>query len=90
MNNQLSGLWSLNKREAIKGFLLALAAALLTLAYGALSPVVSHFVATNEIDITLFTTVVNFATLKATVLTTFFSYFGLTASTGEKGKLFKK
>ncbi|MES2287255.1 MAG: hypothetical protein V4547_16305 [Bacteroidota bacterium] len=87
MNQLVSGLGSLNWRERIKGFLIFLATALLTFIWQAAQPFLAHFVATFNFDLSLLTTVVNWDSLVGTATTAAMAYWGITASTGEKGKL---
>lgn len=85
MNEALSGLWSLNNREKLKGLALAVFGALLALVWGAIGPVVTEFLTNGTIDFSVFKTVVNWISIGQTALGTALAYYGVTfGSPGKK------
>jgi hypothetical protein len=84
MKEVISGLWSLNNREKLKGLALAIFGAVLALVWGAIGPVVTTFLTDGTIDFSVFKTVVNWITIGQTALASALAYYGVTFSSGKK------
>lgn len=84
MEKQLSDLWSLNRREWFKSFVLALLGALLGLLWSGLNPVINEFVKSFTIDFTPFFAAVNFETAYKVSMAACAPYLMFTFSSGNK------
>lgn len=84
MEEQTSVSGTLNKREIIKGFSLALIGALIGLLWTGINPVVLSFTQTKVFDLTPFFTFVNWETVMFTAFVAGAPYFGYTIQSGEK------
>lgn len=84
MSTQVSTKGTLNKRETIKGFSLALLGAILTLVYTGLQPVIANFNQTQVFDFAPFFDFVNWSTAGNSAVGVFLLYFGYTIPSGPK------
>ena len=84
MNDLISEFGKLNSREKIKGLAMAIGAAILALVWGAVSPIVNNFVATQTLDFSTFGDAINLITIGKTALSAAIVYLGLTKYSCEK------
>lgn len=82
----MSKFGELNSREKLKGLAMAVIAGVLALVWGAISPIVNEFIATQTIDFSGFGTAVNIITIGKSAFGAALAYLGLTKYSGEKSK----
>jgi hypothetical protein len=84
MEKLVSEFGKLNSREKIKGLTMAVSAAILALVWGAISPIVNNFIATQTLDFSTFGDAVNLITIGKTAFSAALVYLGITKYSGEK------
>jgi len=82
MNKQLSDLWSINNREAIKALGLAVIGAVVGLVWSGLQPSITIFINTFTIDFSPFLEAVNLNTIIKVAAAAAGPYLGFTFATG--------
>ena len=84
MKNQFSNFKDINFKEAVLGLIIMVGAALLDLLWSGVNPIIVHLQETQSLDISLFTTKVNWGTAWDTASVTAVAYVTAIFYTGEK------